>query len=267
MSSTASSAMPSTTFDPTRQSFTLLLPDGTPFNISVSDVDVFGLYNVRSCVDYGAQLGASIMLLVVLLLLTRAEKRMSPIFFLNALSLSLNAIRSLLQCLYFTSGFNEMYAYFAADFSRVPASDYATSVAADVLTLLLLICVEISLVLQARVVCATLLELHRRLITGVSAIIALLAIGFRLALVIKNTQSILQAINFLPWQWLASATNITATISICFFCALFAVKLGVALYERKKLNMKQYAPMQIIFIMGCQTMVVPGMVVRREVVP
>ncbi|KAI9850511.1 MAG: hypothetical protein M1838_005575 [Thelocarpon superellum] len=242
--------MASPTFDPFSQNVTLLLADGTPFNITIPDLDAFTLYNVQTCIDYGSQLGASLILLVVLMLLTRAEKRQSPIFYLNALSLSVNFIRSLLQCLYFTSGFNETYAFFAEDYSRVPATDYATSITADVLTLLLLMTIEVSLVLQARVVCATLLKSQRYIITAVSAVVALLAIGFRFALVIINSEKILEAENFLAWQWLASAANITATISICFFCALFAIKLGFALYERKKLGMKQYAPMQIIFIMG-----------------
>ena len=258
MSSATNSSGLGPAFDPFSQSFTLLLQDGSPFNVTIPDLDSFMLYNVRVCINYGSQLGASLVLLVMLLLLTKPDKRVSPIFVLNALSLSLNFIRSLLQCLYFTCAFNEPYAYFADDYSRVPRTDYATSIAADVLTLLLLVCVEVSLVLQTRIVCTTLREIHRHIITAASGSVALLAIGFRFGLVVENCKSIMSAADFGLWAWLASATNITTTISICFFCTVFTVKLGFALHERKKLAMKQFAPMRIIFIMGCQTLVVPG---------
>ncbi|KAI9819728.1 MAG: hypothetical protein M1832_003962 [Thelocarpon impressellum] len=258
MSSDTSSPMAAPTFDPFSQSFTLQLQDGTPFNVSIPDLDTFISYSVRVSINYGAQTGASLLLLVVLLLLTKSDKRSSPIFLLNALSLTLNFIRSLLQCLYFVSGFCETYAYFGNDFSRVPRSDYANSIAANVLTLLLLVCVELSLMLQTRVVCKTVRREVRYAVTVVSSLAAFLAVGFRLGLVIENSMSIMKAESFYSWAWLASATNITATISISLFCGVFATKLGFALYERKQLGMKQFAPMRIIFIMGCQTMIVPA---------
>ena len=244
--------------DPFNQSFTLLLPDGTPFNLTVQDLETYNLYNVRISINYGSQLGASLLLLIVMALLTKPDKRRSPIFVLNSLALAFNFIRSLLQCLYFTSGFNVPYAYFAGDFSRVPSTDYANSVAADIFTLLVLVVLEMSLVMQIYVVCATMKNSHRRGITMICGLVALLAIGFRLALVVENVKSILKAAAFRSWKWLASATNITATISICFFCAMFVAKLAMAMWERRKLGLRQYGPMRIIFIMGCQTLFVPG---------
>lgn len=244
--------------DPFHQSFTLLLADGTPFNVSTTDLEAFNLYNVRISINYGSQIGASLLLLLVMVLLTQPEKRRSPIFILNVLSLTFNFIRSLLQSLYFTSGFSVPYAYFSGDFSRVPSSDYATSVAAGIFTLLLLITIEISLVLQVSVVCATMKAVFRQAVIAGSALVAMVAIGFRAALVGINSRSIVRAESFIPWKWLASATNITTTISICLFCALFVVKLGVAMRERKKLRLRQFGPMRILFIMGCQTMFIPG---------
>ena len=251
-------ASSNSSFDPFAQSFTLRMADGTPFNVSVPDLDDFILYEVRCCINYGAQLGASLLLFVVLLLLTKPDKRASAIFLLNCASLSLSFVRSLLQSLYFVSGFAKTYAYFGNDFSRVPRGDYAQSIASDVLTMLLLVCVEVSLLLQTRVVCKTLARTLRYAITTVSCVAALLAVGFRLGLVVENSKSIMAAGSFASFAWLASATNITATISICLFCAVFATKLGFALRERTKMGMKQFAPMRIIFIMGCQTMVIPG---------
>lgn len=246
-------------FDPFSQSFTLLLSDSTPFNLSIPDLDDFVLYNVQICINYGAQLGGSLILLIILMLLTKPDKRLSPIFIINSISLTLNVIRMVLQCLYFTGPFSEIYAYFGQDYSRVPRSAYAISVTATVLTFLLLACVEASLVLQVRVVCVTLPKLHRRAIFMLSNVIALMAICFRFALCVENSRYIVSLIYLTQLKWLDSAVNITTSISICWFCVVFVTKLAFALAERRKLGLSRFGPMQIIFIMGCQTLIVPGM--------
>lgn len=251
--------MASSSFDPFNQSFILLVADGTPFNVSISDLDSFMLYNVQISINYSAQLGASFLLLAVLLLVTKKEKRRSPIFVINSLSLFLNTVRNILQCLYFTGPFSETYAYFAQDYSRVPGTAYATSVAGTVLIFLLLVCIELSLILQTRVVCTTMHQLYRQIIFALSSLVALVAIAFRLALCVENSRYIVSLTYLEPLTWLGSAANITTSISVFWFCAVFVTKLGLAMRERRKLGLRQFGPMQIIFIMGCQTLVIPSM--------
>ncbi|CAD6583147.1 MAG: hypothetical protein ASARMPREDX12_001187 [Alectoria sarmentosa] len=246
-------------FDPYSQSFTLQASDGSPFNVSIPDLDYFVSYNTQICINYGAQTGASIILFIVLLLLTKRDKRDSPIFIVNVLSLALNIIRNVLQCLHFTSPFTETYAFFSGDFSRVHTGTYAIAVIATVSNLLVLVCVEISLCLQTRVVCITMRQLYRRMIFAASVVIALLAISFRLVLCIENSIYIVQAKVEGALYQLVSATTITETISICWFSAVFVTKLAFALNERRKLGLVQFGPMQIIFIMGCQTLIIPAL--------
>ncbi|KAL8763421.1 MAG: hypothetical protein Q9194_007352 [Teloschistes cf. exilis] len=245
-------------FDPFSQSFTLLTPNGPPINITIPELDEFILYSVQISINYAAQLGASLLFLVVLLLLTKSEKKKSPVFIINSVALLLNLLRTLLQCLYFTGPFSETYAYFSLDYSRVSTSDYANQVAITVLTLLLLICAELSLLLQVHVVCITLRQIFQRLIFALSIIIAGLAVSFRLTFCIENAKCILALKSLFPLEWLASATNIVTSISICWFCAVFVIKLGFALNQRKKLGMGTFGPMRIIFIMGCQTLIIPA---------
>lgn len=198
------------------------------------------------------------MLFVVLLLLTKPGKRSTSIFIVNALSLALNVVRNVLLCLYYTGHFTEAYAYFAGDYSRITNGDYATSVTATVFNVLVMVCVEISLCLQTRVVCVTLRQLYRRSIFAFSILIALVAFASRMAFCIANSIYIVQLSNTYPLHWLASASNITLSISICWFCSVFVTKLGFALNLRRKLGLGQFGPMQIIFIMGCQTLIIPG---------
>ena len=254
-----SSAMASSTdFNPFEQSFILYEADGTPFNVTIPELDAFVFYNDQICITYGAQIGASIVLFIVLLLLTKRDKRTSVIFIINALALLLNIIRMVCASIYFTGPFIETYAYFSQDFSQVHAKDKAVSVVSATFTALMLLCVETSLCLQARVVCITLRPIYRNVIFSISILIALVAVAFRFALCIENNILIVQAAAEESLNWLANATDIATTVSICSFCAIFVTKLGFALYQRKKLGLVQFGPMQILFIMGCQTLVIPG---------
>ncbi|KAI9742168.1 MAG: hypothetical protein M1818_004068 [Claussenomyces sp. TS43310] len=256
------------TFDPYTQSFTIYEADGTtPVQISVADLDAFNLYNTEICVNYGSQLGASLIMLVVIILVTRDSKRRSPLFLLNIVSLMLSTIRSLLQILYWVGPFNETYAYFSGDFGAVPRSAYANSVASVVMTFLFLCTIELSLVLQTRVVCSTFRRRYRLGITMLSSIVALLAIGFRFASMVKNAEAIVSALETYFLTWLASATLIMETISIWYFSTIFVSKLAVTLYQRRKLGLKQWGPMQIICIMGGCTMVIPSIFAILEYYP
>ncbi|KAL9610508.1 MAG: hypothetical protein Q9167_004793 [Letrouitia subvulpina] len=245
-------------FDPFQQSFTLVLLDGTPLNITMPDLDDFVRYSIQISINYAAQLGASLIFLIVLLLLTKPEKRKSPVFILNSLALAINVIRNLLQCLYYTGSFSETYAYFSQDYSKVTPSDYASQVTITVLNLLLLVCAESSLIMQVWVICITLRDSYKQGVTAFLVLVACLAIGFRFAFTIENAKLILSLNPPTSLNWLASASNIATTISVCLFSAMFITKLGFALEQRRQLGMNHFGPMQILFIMGCQTLLIPG---------
>jgi pheromone alpha factor receptor len=252
MSSTSQVA----TFNPYTQNFTLLMSDGiTTFQVGIPDLDNFVLYNTQVSINYATQIGASIVMLAVVILVTRESKRRSSLFFINVISLILSVIRSLLQTLYGVGPFNESYAYFSGDYSAVPSSAYANSIASIVMTLLLLCTVELSLVMQTRVVCTTLKESHRLAIMALSLFITLMTIGFRFGDMVQNAKAIVDLVP--TYSWLASAALIMETVSIWYYCLIFVGKLGITLYQRKKLGLRQWGPMQIICIMGGCTMVIP----------
>ncbi|OJJ44420.1 hypothetical protein ASPZODRAFT_153857 [Penicilliopsis zonata CBS 506.65] len=246
-------------FDPFTQNLIFHHADGTPFPVPLASLNDFIQYGIRICINYGAQLGASIILFVILMLLTRPEKRGSHVFILNSLSLFFNIGRLLCQVIYFTTGFENPYALFAEDYSRVGASAYADSILGVVLTFLMLLCIEGSLVLQVQLICVTLRRMYRRAILGSSILMALIPIGFRLAYTVENSMQILGKRVLDDIQWLESATNIVITVSICFFCAIFVTKLGFAIKQRERLGVRDFGPMKVIFVMGCQTLVIPAL--------
>ncbi|KAL5048620.1 hypothetical protein BDW71DRAFT_15539 [Aspergillus fruticulosus] len=247
-------------FDPWNQTITFRLGDGTPFDITVDYLDGILQYAIRACINYAAQLGASIILFVVLVLLTRAEKRASYVFWLNSLALLFNFARLLCAVLFFTGNFVRIYTIISGDESRVTPSDVATSVMGAIFTALLLTMIEISLVLQVHVVCSNLRRMHRRALLCLSAVVATLTIAIRYWLVTVNIRAILEHSDPTAYNWLESVATVVLTVSICYFCAIFVTKLGLAIQLRRKLGLKEFGPMKVVFIMGCQTLVIPAIV-------
>jgi pheromone alpha factor receptor len=245
-------------FNPYQQNITIVTSDETPFNITMVDIDGYVQDGIISCVDYGAQLGASAVTFVMLLLLTRPQKRRSAVFVLNLATLCLNIARLVCDILYFTGAFFETYAYFSGDFARVKPSDYANSILAMVFLSLLEICIQCSLILQTMAICAHLPTLQKRLFLILSTMVAIVPTGFRMAEMALNAKCTIENLPFTEYIWLEKANTIIMTVSICFFSAIFMYKLAFSIYRRRQLGIRQFGPMQALFIMSCQTMIVPG---------
>jgi pheromone alpha factor receptor len=252
------STAPSSDFDPWTQPISLLLEDGSTYNTSMQDIDNLRMYGAKVAITYGSQIGATLILLLVLMLLTRAEKRRSSIFLVNAFCLVTNAIRCILLSCYVTSSLFDPYSQITGDFSRVTKADMATTVAANVFTLIVTILILVSLSTQVWVVCITTPPCQRYIIMGTTTVVALVAIGYKAAFVILNIMQTLTFMNLEPYMYVVLHSYITQAVAIWYFSVIFTYKLGYAIIQRRKLNMPQFGPMQILFIMGCQTMLVPG---------
>ncbi|KFY25117.1 hypothetical protein V493_04832 [Pseudogymnoascus sp. VKM F-4281 (FW-2241)] len=256
--STGNASLPAD-FKVDQQRITIYTPDGTAVVSNLAIINSFNTENNQICVVYGCQLGASLIMFLVVLLTTRMSKRKSPIYVLNVLSLIISFLRSLLQILYLIGPWTEIYRHLSHDYSTIPSSAYANSIGATLLTTLLLITIEASLVLQTNVVCKTMSNRIRWPVTALSMVVSLLAISFRFGLTVRNIEGILGATVKPDSLMLSKASLITATTSIWFFCAIFVIKLGWTLYQRKKLGLKQWGPMQIITIMAGCTMIIPSL--------
>ncbi|WEW58377.1 pheromone alpha factor receptor [Emydomyces testavorans] len=245
-------------FDPFTQNVSLHFANGTEFDRPLEIINFYLQDNTKQSITYGSQLGASLTLMIVMLLLTPADKRRSPVFHLNTVALLLNFGRILTLCIYYTTGWSDIYAILASDFSRISLGDYVNSVIGTVLTTLLLICIEISLLFQSHVLCSTIRDMHRRLLLCVSGLLVLVTVGFRLVQTVENCKAIMGLYGFGQFIWLQNVTNILTTLSVCYFSAIFVAKLGFAIHARRRLGLTGFGAMQVIFIMSCQTMVVPG---------
>jgi pheromone alpha factor receptor len=208
----------------------------------------------------GVQFGASLILFLVLVLLSKHDKRRSPVFIFNTAALFFNIIYALLQCCIVSSSWWDIYPIMVGDYGVVTPAAQRLTVAVSVFVTLVALCIEASLVLQIHVVSVTMRTWQRLSILAFSSFVAAVAIGLRIAQSVVSVMCNNRADEFCSsTTWLAKAKDISLTLSTCFFSAIFCAKLGWSLRERRKLGMKQFGSMQIIFIGGFQTMFIPGM--------
>ncbi|CZT41227.1 hypothetical protein WAI453_000140 [Rhynchosporium graminicola] len=254
-----SSSLSAAGFDPKAQSISFLMADGvTPVVLSISDIDAWFYYNATLCINYSAQMGACLVMLLVTAVLTKESKRRTPVYILNLLSLFLGFLRALLLALYSISAWAEFYAYFSLDWSVIPGPAYATSVAGAVIPLLMIITVNMSLFLQAHTVCKIMRKEYIMMISFVSGLVFLLAVGFRFAQTITNSLAIMTAGHYFFQAWITVGALATETISIWYYSIIFTSKLLWTIYARKNLGLKKWSYIQILAAMGGCTMIIPS---------
>lgn len=235
-------------------------PDGSVITVNMELVDYYRLYSSRLGISFGSQIGSSLMLLLVLVLLTRSDKRKSMIFILNALCLLVNTVRVIFSACYLTSSLMHPYALFSGLF-RANTTDLTISIISNTLSVVVLALVMASLSLQVWVACVTTGNLQRILIMGVTTAMALVCLGFKFAFMVATHIATVQVVDR-GVDKLSACSWITQAVAILMYSCVFTWKLGYAIVQRRRLNMLQFGPMQIVFIMGCQTMLIPGMLLR-----
>jgi pheromone alpha factor receptor len=244
------------TFDPWHQDINMYMPDGSLLTVNMGLVDKYRLYTTRLSISFGSQIGGSLMLLLVLVLLTRSEKRKSLIFILNACCLFFNTIRLIFASCYLTGNLVHPYNLLSGVYFSTP-TDIAVSVTSNTLSFVVLAFIMASLSLQVWVACVTTSTLQRILIMGITTAMALVSLGFKFAFMVASHIALVES-KVRDVDKLSAISWITQGVAIMLYSCVFTWKLGYAIMQRRRLNMLQFGPMQIVFIMGCQTMIIPG---------
>ncbi|KAH7313792.1 fungal pheromone mating factor STE2 GPCR-domain-containing protein [Stachybotrys elegans] len=247
-------------FDPNVQNVTFLAADGlTPIAIPLAAVDAINHESFSVCINYGVQLGACVAVLVFVLLVTPAAKLRRPSSLLHVLGLLICTIRMALLAAFFPSPFNDFYAFWAGDYSAVPARDFAISIAGNVFSMLLLIVVEAALMHQAWTMVSLWPSAVRLALCFLSVTITLITVGFRFASTIIQSRAVLSLEPPQEYLWLIQWMAITNAISICWFCALFNAKLVLHLVTNRRIlpSYKTLSPMEILVMTNGILMIVP----------
>jgi pheromone alpha factor receptor len=151
-----------------------------------------------------------------------------------------------------------IYAQLVGDTAHIKPGDYAVSVTECLFTLITLGIVQATLIMQVRVVLASVDRMQRQVVLAVCGILVLVAMGFQMALTVANIKSILAFSYQYGFLALQQQAQILTMVSLSVFMAVFVAKLAVAMVQRRRLGQRQFGPMQVLFIMGCQTLIVPS---------
>ncbi|KAK5114085.1 hypothetical protein LTR62_002654 [Meristemomyces frigidus] len=267
MPSTAAVSVPvDSTFDPYNQTFVITAQDGiTSVPATLTDILTLNRLIASQGIVFGVQAGITMLLFLIMMLMTKRDKRQSAVFLLNVTALLLIFVCNVLWCVSLDGIFYNFYNwelyYYPPGHDLTQAMQISASI--EILSILIDFVIYCSLVLQIRIVCCTLPRLYKRCVMAISFAVALGALTVRFVLGVYNCNwNIFGLLSITREEFeflgqLARASNACTVFAIAFFSVIFVTKLAFAIRLRRRLNMKQFGPMQIIFVMGCQTMIVP----------
>ncbi|KAI5853916.1 fungal pheromone mating factor STE2 GPCR-domain-containing protein [Tricharina praecox] len=245
----------SSAFDPHSQPITLFYPGGTNITIPLTVYNFHKMKSLEWSIMFAVQIGACGILLVLLTVLTNAKKRRTFLHVCNLFALVATIVRASLSLCYYLGPFFDTYTFFSGDFTNFPYTPRYVSVASTVTGLLLQIVIHISLIIQVRVVYTS--PKANLMITLLATAIALVSVSFFAVVTVQSGMATISLTAY-PGGWTYTAAKAMFAASICFYCLIFVLKLGYAIYQRRVLKLPRFGPIQIIFTIGCQTMVLPA---------
>ncbi|KAM0274423.1 hypothetical protein ACHAQH_007861 [Verticillium albo-atrum] len=246
-------------FDPFSQTFVLIASDGvTEIPVAVGMVNEFNLYSVKTVINYGAQIGSSIILLLVLVCMTPSAKFVKLSQWLHITALTVNIARMVLLTIFFTSSWNEFYTFFAGDYSRIAPRDLQCSVASEVSSLALFIMVQAVLGLQAWATVNLLTDFWKWSFASLSACVSFAAIGLRLASAVGQIRYIL-TLAYTQSISVSLLASIMGGVSIFYYCALFNVKLVSHLIKNRSFlpSRRGLSPVEVLVVTNGILMIIP----------
>jgi pheromone alpha factor receptor len=248
-------------FDPHTQLVSFLAADGeTPIQVPVDAIDSFNEESVSVSINYGAQLGACIIMLFVMLIMTPSHKFHRPSSVLHIAALVVSIVRMALLSAYFPSPFNEFYNFWAADYSSVPMTDFYVSIAGNTFSLILVVVIEAALFNQAWAMVSLWPNMAKYTLSILSVGITLVTVGWRIAFTVIQNKAVLSLVPPAEFLWVAHSMVITNALSICWFCALFNVKIVSHLVTNRSVlpSNRALTPMEILIMTNGLLMVIPG---------
>ena len=260
MASPTSSLVPNPTSIPwniylDNQSFNLTGLDGTPITVSLTDINTVIIDEFKQDGVVGFIVGFTAMLMIILLLLTNREKARRPIFILNFLALFFLCFRSICFLVMFGSVIQGIGEGWIGAVAQYPMSLYAPQIMQGVLTPIIYALMLFSLVLQVRVVFAA-EPATQKLITVIGSLAALFLVGLGWYLCAQLIEAIIFNIN-VESNWTYNCLRIGIMIFVGVSCLLFLYKLAVAIRRRKRMGFKKFGPLQVLFIIFAQCLVLP----------
>lgn len=242
-------------YNPSTGNLTFLAAYG-PTSITFGELQYLINTKIRQSIVFGVCCGASIITFIIMWLVSKRKK--TPIFILNQMSLFLLFFQSAFYFKYILSSQSSVTLALTQFPQMVHKYNLHVSAAADIFKLLLVICIECSLVFQVKVMFSgdSFKRIGYFLLTA-SIAIGLTTSGMLLTAVVMIIRSIYTGITNKGNKYYNIA-NILFASSINFMTFILIIKLILAIRARKFLGLKQFDSFHILLIMTCHSLVVPS---------
>lgn len=246
--------------DPRFQIFNITDADGASVPVPMSLVDFDREHAVNISINYGSQIGASLTMLIVMLVMSPSAKLRRAYTALQAAALAVNVVRMVLLSLFWPSEWMSMFALYTGDYRFVSRGEYALSVSMNVSSLLVTLLVEACLIMQAWTMVNLWHDLWKWAAAAASAAVSLTTVGFRFAFCVVQSQAVLNATSAVRTEWVAHVTIITGATSIFWYCALFNMQLIAHLVKNRSFlpTASGLSPMEALVFSNGILMAVPG---------
>ncbi|CAN8106341.1 unnamed protein product [Discula destructiva] len=220
------------------QSILLTRADGSQLPVPLAMVDQTTQNMIVQSIGYGVEIGASIVMLIVILAMTPKTKFWRFHTYLNIAGLCNNIIRLVLLAIYFESTWVSFYALNSGDYSFVTKTDFANSIASTVMGVPQNILTMWALMLQAWAMVRFMPQAYKWCIFFTSVALVLLEIGFmgasRAYLIMTTYMPLEQSYELIMDKaWVRYGYLGLDVACICWFCFLFMAKLVTHLWKNR----------------------------------
>lgn len=258
--------------NPVEQSVSLTMSNGEVIPVPLALVDDNTVTMVVKSIAYGVEMGASVVMLAVILTMTPKTKFWRFPTYLNIASLCNNIIRVLLLAIYFESSWVSFYTLYSGDDDYVTSAALANTVAATVLTVPQNIMMMLALVLQAWVMVRLWPQAYKWAIICLSVVLVLLETGFMGA---SEAYQIMQMYMteaearrlIIDHMWVRYCFLGFEVACISWFCFLFISKLVTHLWTSRTFlpTTKGLGAMDVLVMTNGVLMLIPGTLFHSNV--
>ncbi|KAF3307838.1 Proteasome subunit beta type-5 [Orbilia oligospora] len=244
-------------FDPQTNPIYFFYPDGGNVTFTMAQIDSFRQDQLFTNGIFATQVGAATATLFVMICITAAEKRKTPIFKANFINIVLVILRGILFMHYFMSSLARTYTIFAWDVSGVPISDINASIVSSVLSLLLMIGTQISLLLQVRI-CWALNPRSKARILATCCSVSSIATAAYLSLGVYIIQLQGRPPDLRITKWANPLVNALVALSIIVFSATFTWRMYQSVRNRRRMGFVGLGSLESLLVSGVQTLLFPA---------
>ncbi|KAK6507312.1 Proteasome subunit beta type-5 [Arthrobotrys musiformis] len=245
-------------FDPQTNPIYYFFPDGGNMTFTMTQIDSFRRDQLFTTGIFATQVGAATAAFFVMICITAIEKRKTPIFKANFINILLVIARGILFMHYFMSSLASTYTTFTWDVSGVAVSDINASIASSVLSLLLMVGTQISLLLQVRI-CWALNPRSKERILATCCSVSGLATASYLALGVYIIQLQGRPPDLRITKWANPLVNALVALSIVVFSATFSWRMYQSVRNRRRMGFVGVGSLESLLVSGVQTLIFPAM--------